>query len=248
MCSVITLLRPGADWPLLLAANRDESLDRPWKPPGHHWPRQPGVVGGLDTLAGGTWLAVNETAGVVAAVLNRTGSLGPAPGKATRGLLPLRALRHLSALASALAFESTTASRWRSFNMIIADAYGVFWLCGEGSGRVKIRRLTDGLHMVTSADPDDVTHPRIARHLPRFQAAAPPNPPDWGEWPALLGDSAGPPEASLTIQPHEGFGTTSSALIGIGPQGIAFNFSAVPPDGTSWSEYHARGAGVPGMA
>jgi uncharacterized protein with NRDE domain len=248
MCSVITLLRPDAGWPLLLAANRDELLDRPWKPPGHHWPKQPDVVGGLDMVAGGTWLAVNEATGVVAAVLNRTGSLGPAPGKATRGLLPLGALRHASALSAALAFESTAASRWRSFNLIIADAYGVFWLCGEGTGRVKIRRLPDGLHMVTSADPDDMNHPRIARHLPRFQAAAHPNPPDWGSWPALLGDSQGPAEASLNILPQKGFATVSSTLLGIGPQGIAFRFAAVPLDQAVQSETMREAQGCPGMA
>jgi uncharacterized protein with NRDE domain len=248
MCSVITLLRPNANWPLLLAANRDEALDRPWKPPDHHWAAQPDVVGGLDTLAGGTWLAVNEATGVVAAVLNRTGSLGPAPGKATRGLLPLRALRHASALSATLAFESTPTSRWRSFNLIIADAYGVFWLCGEGTGRVKIRRLTDGLHMVTSADPDDMSHPRIARHLPRFQAAAAPNPPDWGSWPALLGDSRGLAEASLHILPQNGFGTASSTLVGIGPQGIAFRFSAGPPDQAMQSETMREAQGSLGMA
>jgi uncharacterized protein with NRDE domain len=89
---VIASIGSSPAWPLLLAANRDEKLDRPSRPPGCHWIDQPDVLGGLDVLAGGTWLAINR-AGVVAAVLNRLGSLGPAPGKRSRGVLPLLALR-----------------------------------------------------------------------------------------------------------------------------------------------------------
>ena len=91
MCTVVLLIRPGHAWPLLLAANRDERLDRAWDPPAAHWPDQPDVVAGRDRSGGGTWMGVNQ-AGVVAAVLNRQGSLGPAPGKRSRGELPLLAL------------------------------------------------------------------------------------------------------------------------------------------------------------
>ncbi len=83
MCTVVLLSRPGAAWPLLLAANRDERLDRAWQPPARHWPEQPDVLAGRDCSAGGTWLGINDR-GLVAAVLNRTGTLGPAPGKASR--------------------------------------------------------------------------------------------------------------------------------------------------------------------
>ena len=76
MCTLVLLRRPGHPWPLVLAANRDEMADRPWRPPGRHWPDRPGVVGGRDDLAGGSWLALNDF-GMVAAVLNRHGSLGP---------------------------------------------------------------------------------------------------------------------------------------------------------------------------
>jgi uncharacterized protein with NRDE domain len=76
MCTVVILRRPGHAWPLLLAANRDEMKDRPWQPPARHWPDRPQVVAGLDELAGGTWLGLNDD-GLAAGVLNRRGSLGP---------------------------------------------------------------------------------------------------------------------------------------------------------------------------
>ncbi|MBD0276211.1 MAG: NRDE family protein, partial [Acetobacteraceae bacterium] len=100
MCTVVILRRPGEFWPVVLGANRDERLDRAWDPPAAWWPDRPGVVGGRDRDAGGTWMAANG-AGVVAAVLNRPGSLGRAPGKRSRGELPLMALERGTAEAAA---------------------------------------------------------------------------------------------------------------------------------------------------
>ena len=51
MCTVVLLLRPGHAVPVLLAANRDERLDRDWDPPGPWWPDRPGVIAGRDRAA-----------------------------------------------------------------------------------------------------------------------------------------------------------------------------------------------------
>ena len=92
--------RPGHDWPVVIGANRDEMIDRPALPPGRHWPDRPEVTAGKDLLAGGSWLGLNDW-GVVAAVLNRHGSLGPVPGQRSRGELVLEALDHADAVAAA---------------------------------------------------------------------------------------------------------------------------------------------------
>ena len=102
MCTVIILRRPDHEWPVIIGANRDEMNNRPWKPPARHWEDRPDVIAGLDETAGGTWLGVNED-GVVAAVLNRFGTLGPAEGKRSRGELPLEALDHADAVDAAQA-------------------------------------------------------------------------------------------------------------------------------------------------
>jgi uncharacterized protein with NRDE domain len=202
-------------------------LDRPWLPPAAHWPDQPDVTGGLDTLAGGTWLAFN-TAGVVAGVLNRTGSLGPEQGKRSRGELPLRALRHCTAAEAAATFAGLDASNWRSFNLIIADSQTAHFVRGLGTGQVTSTKLPPGLSMIAASDPNDTTHPRIVRHMPRFQAARPPIPPDWGTWPALLADANGPLEAALCIPPTNGFATVSTMLIAMAPRRTDTQFF-VPP-------------------
>ena len=60
VCTVVLLIRPGHDWPVMLAANRDERLDRAWDPPAEHWPEHPDVIAGRDATAGGTWMGVNR--------------------------------------------------------------------------------------------------------------------------------------------------------------------------------------------
>jgi len=215
MCTVVLLSRPDHPWPLMLAANRDERLDRAWDPPAAWWPEWPGIVAGRDRSGGGTWMGVNGHS-VVAAVLNRPGSLGPAPGKRSRGELPLLALVHASAAAAAAAITALDGAFWRSFNMVVADATGAaFFLRGLGAGRPEATALDAGLHMVTSRDTDDVTSQRVARHLPRFRAAPAPDEDGWNAWRAILTDRSGGPAEQLTVAPRAGYGTTCSSLLGL---------------------------------
>ena len=215
---MITLQRPGYAWPLLLAANRDEALARPWDPPAAHWPERPGVTAGRDRTAGGTWMGINR-AGLVAAVLNRPGSLGPAPGKRSRGDLPLLALDHATAASAAAAIGALSGRDYRSFNLVLADWNAVWFVRNDEAGHLAAWPLPPGLHMVTAHDPDDTASPRVARHLPRFRAATPPEPPDWSEWAALLANDAGPREAALAVPPENGFGTACASLLGVPAEG-----------------------------
>lgn len=231
MCTVILLLRPGHAWPVLIAANRDERLDRPWDPPGAHWPEQPGVVAGRDRLGGGTWMAMRR--GLLAAVLNRPGSLGPAPGKLSRGGLPLSAVHHASASAAADALLALDAAEYRSFNMVVADHHTAHFVRGLGHGRPEGWALPPGCHVVTAHDPDDPYSPRAQANRPRFAAAPPPDPErgDWTAWQALLADASGPRAAALNVSPQGGFGTVCSSLVGIPASGAPeWLFAAGPPD------------------
>ncbi len=218
MCTVVLLHRPGHRWPLLLAANRDERLDRPWEPPAA-WPESPGVVAGRDLLGGGTWMALRG--GVVAAVLNRPGSLGPAPGKRSRGELPPMAVRHADAREAADALARLDGSDYRSFNLVVADRDAAWFVRNLGAGRPEAMRLAPGLHMVTAHDPDDPESPRVHRHLSRFEAAAVPEPPDWAGWASLLLDDSGPEGTELHVPPRAGFGTVCSSLLVVDAEGTA---------------------------
>ncbi len=243
MCTLVILRRPAHSWPVILGANRDEMLDRPWRAPARHWPDRPETVGGLDELAGGSWLAVNEH-GVLAGVLNRFGSLGPQSGKRSRGELVLEALDHADAAAAAAALAMIEPASYRPFNLVIADNRDAFWLRHAdptGVLPVMVRPLPGGVSMIASGDLDDSGNPRIAAYLPRFRAAPAPDPGngDWRAWEALLADEGGAPgaasRAAMSFALADGFGTVSSALIALpaAEQGGArpvFRFAARRPE------------------
>ena len=230
MCTVVLLLRPDHPWPVILVANRDESVDRAWDPPKAWWPGLPGVIAGRDRTAGGTWMGLNQH-GITAAVLNRPGSLGPAEGKRSRGELPLIALAETTATAAIEAIVALDASAWRGFNLVIADRTGASFIRGAGYGRPTAHRLPPGVSMITAHDPNDLESPRVARHLARFRDAAAPDPDDWHAWRAILGDRSGPAGAQMNVVPRGGFGTVCSSLLAIPAAGEpVWLFAAGPPD------------------
>ena len=222
MCTVVILRRPWHDWPLVLAANRDEMLNRPWWPPARHWPDRPDVIAGLDELGGGTWQGLNDY-GVTAAVLNRVGSLGPDPNKRSRGELVLEALDHADAESAAAALAALDGNAYRSFNLVVADNAAAYWLRHDGGKRLFLDDIPTGVSMVTAHDLNDMSSPRIRANLPRFREAEAPNPEtgDWRAWEALLASPSptnnGGGAAAMAIKADSmaDFGTVCSALVAL---------------------------------
>jgi hypothetical protein len=243
------LRRPGHDWPLILAANRDEMIARPWLPPARHWPDRPEVVAGRDELAGGSWLGINDF-GVAAGVLNRFGSLGPAPGQRSRGELVLEALDHADAHAAAEALAALEPKAYRTFNLIVADNSGAFWLRHadpSGTLPVSVTPIAAGLSMIAAGDLDDRETPRLQHYRPLFAAAEPPDPDrgDWSAWERLLLDdgTAASDESARAMRfvTARGFGTVSSAIIALpsperGDQKPKFRFAAHHPRAERWHD------------
>jgi hypothetical protein len=179
-------------------------------------------------------------AGVMAAVLNRPGSLGPAPGKRSRGELPLMALEHDRAAAAGEALRRLDAGQWRSFNMVVADRAGAVFLRGLERGAAEAEPLGAGVWMVTAHDPNDLASPRTARHLPRFRAATPPDQDDWAAWREILADSSGEPAEQINVVPRGGFGTVCSSLVALPADGaVQWWFAAGAPDRTEFERIGA---------
>lgn len=220
MCTLVILLRPGHAWPVLIAANRDEMAARASRPPARHWPDRPEVVAGLDGEAGGSWLGINDH-GLVAAIMNREGTLGRLAGKRSRGELVLEALDHAEASAAAEALAELHPDAYRPFNLVVADPRAAYWIRLVAGAGIAVTPIAPGLHMLASTDLDDLAHPRIAAHLHRFRAALPPKPEqdDWSAWRALLASRDYPKElraeAAMVQDRPDGFRTRSSALIAL---------------------------------
>jgi len=228
MCTLILRRRPGDAWPLLLAANRDERPSRPSRPPAAHWPEWPGVIGGLDEEAGGSWLAINES-GLVAAVLDRSGSLGAGPdgSRRSRGELVLEALDHAEAGETAGALADLRPDAYRPFNLVVADPRRAYWLRHGGDGEIRVHPIPDGLHMIAGSELDDLAHPRIRHYLPLFRAAPEPvigddpGGDDWSRWRSLLASRDPGPDAGADAAMNLGAGaaggvaTVASSLIAV---------------------------------
>jgi hypothetical protein len=250
MCTLVILRRPDHPWPVVIGANRDEMIDRPWREPGRHWADRPEVFAGLDSLAGGSWLGINDW-GVAAAVLNRHGSLGPAAGRRSRGELVLEALDHADATDAAAALSHLDPAAYRTFNLIVADSRDGFWLRHADAGRVEIRPLKDGLSIIAAGEIDDLRTRRLELALPAFRAWPPPDPDkgDWEGWQGLLGSKRAPPgeEASAAMRFRtDGYGTVSSALIALPAPGDpqrkpTFRFAGWLPEPTPWRDLLAPG-------
>ncbi|MCY4237522.1 MAG: NRDE family protein [Rhodospirillaceae bacterium] len=242
MCTVVLLRRPDHPWPILLAANRDEMMKRPWKPPARHWPDRANVVAGIDLEAGGSWLGAND-AGVVAAILNRPNALGPAPNKRSRGELVLEALDSVAAADVIDRFRALDGEAWKPFNMVIADRTNAYWLRNRGSEaawRIEAFPIAEGLSMITARELNDTGSNRIRRYLERFRTASTPDPDrgEWKNWQNILGDRErdddGAPDSSMNICTDFGFGTVSSSLIAVpaaqNPRPTIWLFSPGQPD------------------
>ena len=245
MCTLVIFRRPRHRWPVLIGANRDEMVDRPSKPPGRHWPDRPEVIAGLDMLAGGSWLGINDW-GVAAAVLNRHGSLGPSPDRRSRGELVLEALDHADATAAAEALSDLDPEAYRTFNLIVADESHGFWLRHAGGPGIELSPLKDGLSMIAAGDLDDLATRRLELALPAFRAWPTPDPDhdDWFGWQSLLGSTRAPPNEPATAAMRfrtGGYGTVSSALIALPARGEperrpVFRFADWLPHASAWCD------------
>ena len=223
MCTVVLLRQPNDKWPLLIAANRDEMMGRPWAPPGRHWLDRKNVVAGIDHLAGGSWMGINDE-GVVACVLNRPDSLGPDPSLRSRGEIVLEALDHADAVDAANALIELDGRSYRSFNLMIADNREAFWLKSlgpAGDGNILSAPIPAGISMITALDLNDPSSPRIQFYKPKFEAAKPPNVDagNWKDWENLLSctdyGEKGDVRDGMRIITDIGFGTLSSALLAL---------------------------------
>lgn len=243
MCTLIVCYRPGHPWPVLMAANRDEMLDRPWRPPARHWPDRSHVVAGIDEVGGGSWFGVNDD-GVVAGIMNRAATLGPAAGKRSRGELVLEALDHADAETAAQALSHLNPEAYRGFNLVIADAEHAYWLRHTEQadpGRVEVMPIEPGISMLTAYDLNDASSARIRRYLPAVRAAQVPDPErgDWSAWEAVLksrdADTGTAREGAMNVVTDFGFGTVSSLLLALPARGRfdvkpRFRFAAGRPD------------------
>src|SRR5215469_4497661 len=151
MCLLIAMSGVVADAPLIVAANRDERLDRPAVPMTVLRDHGPRILGGRDQLAGGTWLAVNEY-GVVAGLTNQPSANGRDPSKRSRGELPLAFAGYATAEeAVAAVTETLNAANYNPCWMLVGDRSALFFIGIASHGEPEVEELGPGLYVLENA-------------------------------------------------------------------------------------------------
>jgi uncharacterized protein with NRDE domain len=151
MCLLIAMFQvvPGA--PLIVAANRDERLDRPAVAMTVLRERDPRILGGRDELAGGTWLAVNEH-GVVAGLTNQPSPDGRDPAKRSRGELPLAFARYRTVAEAVPAVRAELEpTAYNPCWMLVGDRESLYFIGISGGSATDVEQLEPGLHVLENA-------------------------------------------------------------------------------------------------
>jgi uncharacterized protein with NRDE domain len=140
MCLILVAWRARADFPLVVAANRDELHARPALAAGF-WKDHPGILAGRDLEAGGSWMGMARS-GRFAAVTNYRGGRDPA-AKESRGALVSGFLLSDAGPGAFVEKVGEAKDGFSGFNLLAADRSELWWLSNRGG---EARRLEPGIH------------------------------------------------------------------------------------------------------
>lgn len=220
MCTLALAVGLSARFPVVVAANRDESLARPSAGPRVWASGGSGEVAFCapeDLQAGGTWLGVNRF-GVFVGITNRFG----APrheDRVSRGQLVVDALqKYTSCEELHRALRALPDDAHNGFHLVYADVHGGAGLTWSDGDRVQQRVLRPGLHVFSERSlgaAEDRRSEVVREHFPRRLSLGhgPPR-----ELFALLRhhDEVEPLAATCVHVPSFDYGTRSSAVVMLG--------------------------------
>jgi uncharacterized protein with NRDE domain len=224
MCTIVCVHDPGRS--LVVAANRDELLNRPFAPP-RRWPD--GFVAGVDLLAGGTWMGA--TAGGFFAGLTNVRPAGGADRlKRSRGSIVAAVL----VAADPAAFLSALDPReYNPFHLLFGDATGLRVASAPpGAAALTIADVPAGVHVLPNGPLDGAGFPKVARARALADS----------DVPGLLADHAlGAVDPFVSICVHTPFyGTRSSTILVLEPGRTArYQFAPGPPCVTGYDDVTA---------
>lgn len=140
MCLILIAYRAHLAYPLVIAANRDESFARP-AAPAHFWQDHPDVCAGRDLEQGGTWLGIT-TGGRFAAITNFRG-VPKKDGQRSRGELTRSYLTSTDDPQAYLNAVRVRASEYNGFSVLVGDLQVLYFFSNQGNG---VQQVTPGVH------------------------------------------------------------------------------------------------------
>lgn len=253
MCLAVIAWRVHPDYPLVLAANRDEFYARSTRPAAW-WGQPMPLLAGRDEKAGGTWLGVNRC-GRFALLTNLRAPVESKPHAPSRGSLVVAALQSGQSASRWLVREAESCNAYNGFNLLIGDASrnGELYYYSNRLGQPP-KLLAPGIYGLSNAFLD-TPWPKLTRAVAGFSCQMASRI-DQNALLGLLADrelardhelpSTGVPfeweQALSAIQVRaNGYGTRSTTLIAVHRNGLASfverQFDTADPDRYHDSHY-----------
>lgn len=141
MCMILLAFHAHAQYPLIIAANRDEAYAR-MAASAVFWGDHPHIFAGRDLEKGGTWLGITRD-GRIAAVTNYRAGYVPKDAPRSRGELVSRFLIGSDSAAGYLAQVAAHGDEYNGFSAIAGDLDALYFLSNRGHG---VERISRGVH------------------------------------------------------------------------------------------------------
>lgn len=125
MCLILLSYRQHPEYPFIVAANRDEFLDRPTVQAGF-WDTPEGLLAGKDIKAGGTWLGITRDFRF-AAVTNYRDLASLREDAPSRGRLVLDYLAGDAAPDAFLRHLQPSAQAYNGFNLLVGNPAALWY-------------------------------------------------------------------------------------------------------------------------
>jgi uncharacterized protein with NRDE domain len=145
MCLILIAWRVRPDYPLVVAANRDEFFVRPTDPAAF-WPDAPQVLAGRDLDAGGTWMGITRS-GRFAALTNFRDPAQNRPDAPSRGGLVADFLRGTETPKDYSRRIVEHGKRCNGYNLLLGDGATLWWSSNMGG---EPRALQAGVYGVSN--------------------------------------------------------------------------------------------------
>ncbi|MCU0975009.1 MAG: NRDE family protein [Steroidobacteraceae bacterium] len=205
MCLVVLAYDCHPRYRLILAANRDEFHDRPAAPLAW-WHDAPGILGGRDLAAGGTWLGLDRR-GRLGVVTNFRDPSTYRPAAPSRGALIPRFLRDEAGARDCADRICADSAELSGFSLLLFDGRGLAYAANQPSAEG--RPLAPGIYGLSN-HALDTPWPKLSLTRERFAAEVAADRLDPGPLLRLLRDRRPAPDEAL---PDTGIGLERERLL-----------------------------------
>lgn len=147
MCIAYLAISAHPDWPLFIAANRDEFHDRPCLPAAP-WPAHPDVIAGIDCQAQGSWLGLTRQ-GRFALVTNYRDPSHAIANAPSRGHLVSQYLTGDESPEAYARRVHDAGAAYNGFNLIVGDP-GLACYTGNRDGQPGPKNLAPGRYIISN--------------------------------------------------------------------------------------------------